>query len=162
MEKRIIGWREWVALPELGIPALKVKMDTGARTSALHAFDVISYEVDGVRFVRFGVHPLQKHSEIEVWCTAPVVDTRFVTNSGGQREERFVISTPLKIGDVVRPVEITLANREGMGFRMLVGRTALRNRFVIDPTASFLCGKGLSKAYAPAGVQAPAGGSEEA
>ncbi|MFK4765157.1 ATP-dependent zinc protease [Desulfobaculum sp. SPO524] len=147
MEKTIIGWREWVALPELGIPALKAKMDTGARTSALHAFDLVTYEAQGVRYVRFGMHPLRRHARVEIWCTAPVVDTRTITNSGGQSEERIVIATPLRIGNVVRPVEVTLTNREGMGFRMLVGRTALENHFLIDSAASYVCGKQLAGAY---------------
>lgn len=136
-----IGWREWIALPELGIPAIKVKTDTGARTSALHTFSIDPFFEGGVKHVRFGVHPIQRRKDIEVYCSAPVVDRRQVTSTSGQREKRFVIETPLKIGDWQWPIEITLASRENLNFRMLLGRKALGKRALIYPGRSYLQGK---------------------
>jgi hypothetical protein len=140
-ERKVIGWREWVCLPELGIDAIKAKVDTGARTSALHAFEVESYDASGVRMVRFGIHPLQKRTDIELVCTAPVVDRRWVSDSGGHRERRWVILTQVHIGGIEWPVELTLTNRDSMLFRMLLGRTGMGHRFLVQPDASYLLGK---------------------
>lgn len=137
----MIGWREWVSLPELGIDAIKVKVDTGARTSALHAFEVQPYEESGVRMVRFGIHPIQKRSDLEVYCTAPVTDQRWVSDSGGHRELRWVILTPVRLGGFEWPLELTLTNRDSMLFRMLLGRTGMASHFTIRPNASYLLGK---------------------
>lgn len=137
----IIGWREWVALPEFDLPHIKAKVDTGARTSALHAYFVEPFHKGEQEWVRFGVHPLQRNSRIEHICTAPVVDKRWVTDSGGHKEERYVISTDIKIADTVFNAELTLTNRDTMIFRMLLGRTALKKRFVIDPARSYLMGE---------------------
>ncbi|ROO25256.1 ribosomal protein S6 modification protein [Salinisphaera orenii MK-B5] len=135
----VIGWREWVGLPELGIAHIKAKIDTGARTSALHTFSLEVAEEAGVRTARFGVHPFQRDSDTIVWCRAPVIDERSVRDSGGHREWRFVIATQIEMAARRWPVEITLTARDNMLFRMLVGRTAMRG-MRIDPTASFVTG----------------------
>lgn len=137
----LIGWREWLSLPELGIKAIKAKIDTGARTSALHAFSVESYQEDGIQMVRFGMHPLQKNTDFEQWCSAKVIDEREVCDSGGHREIRYVIRTPVKLGTHQMDIEITLTNRDTMKFRMLLGRTAIAGDFSVDPGASYLLGK---------------------
>lgn len=128
-------------LPELGIPAVKAKVDTGARTSAIHAFKVEPFQKSKKHYVRFWVHPLQKDKKYKICCEAPLVDYRSVVDSGGHREKRYVIETPVKLGDYIWPIEITLTNRDTMLFRMLLGRTALKGRFVVDPGLSFCIGK---------------------
>ena len=135
--KATLGWREWLALPEFGIDYIKAKIDTGARTSALHAFYLEPFDRDGAPWIRFGIHPNQGSSEVVVHCEAPVVDRRPVTDSGGHREERYVISTLVQLGDQTAEVEITLTDRENMRFRMLLGRTAMRGRFLVDPGLSY-------------------------
>ncbi len=136
-----IGWREWLSLPELGIQHIKAKVDTGARTSALHAFALETFSEKGKSLVRFGIHPLQKNTEFELWCTAEVIDERMVSDSGGHQEKRYVIKTFAQLDKVRWPIEMTLTNRDSMKFRMLLGRTALAGRFTVDPGASYLCGK---------------------
>ncbi|MBT8077044.1 MAG: RimK/LysX family protein [Gammaproteobacteria bacterium] len=136
-----LGWREWIGLPELGIRQIKAKVDTGARTSALHAFQLRHYTEDSRERVEFSIHPVQRDFETVITCNADVLDTRIVTDSGGHKEERFVISTPLSIGNHVWPIEITLTSRDDMLFRMLLGRTAIKNRAQVDPARSYLVGK---------------------
>lgn len=136
-----IGWREWVELPELGIPLIKVKIDTGARTSALHAFSLRPFEQNGVNKISFDLHPLQHNKEQVITCIADVVDKRLVTDSGGHEEERYVIQTPLRIAGQTWSIEITLTEREDMLFRMLLGRSALRKRFIVNPARSFVTTK---------------------
>ncbi len=137
MDNFSVGWEEWLALPELGLPALKAKTDTGARTSALHAFAIQPFGSDDKPFVRFGVHPVADNPDIEVYCSAPVVDKREITSSNGQTELRYVINTPVVIGGRKWDIEITLTNRENMTYRMLLGRTALEE-IAVQPMESFL------------------------
>jgi hypothetical protein len=141
----VIGWREWVALPELPgaddpLPVVKAKIDTGARTSALHAYYVEPFERDGVPWVRFGLHPRQGDQELDITCEAQVKDQRKVTDSGGHSELRYVIETTLVLKDRVFTAEITLTDRENMRFRMLLGRTILRGLYLVDSGRSFLLG----------------------
>lgn len=136
---RTVGWREWASLPDLGIEAIKVKIDTGARTSALHAFEVKTFVRDGQEWVRFRIHPLQDDNAYEKVCECPVVDRRVVSDSGGHKEERLVIRTTLLFGDMKSVIEMTLTDRDTMKFRMLLGRTAMKG-LQINPSASFLLG----------------------
>ncbi|MFK8031103.1 MAG: ATP-dependent zinc protease [Gammaproteobacteria bacterium] len=136
-----VGWREWVGLPDLGIDLIKAKVDTGARTSAIHAFDIRPVGEKDRPEVEFKVQPNQRDSNTTVTCRADVVDERTVTNSGGQREKRWVVSTVLSIGGHRWPIELTLTSRKKMKFRMLLGRTAIRHQAVVDPSRSYIVGK---------------------
>ena len=140
-KRKKIGWREWVSLPEWGIKKIKAKVDTGARTSAIHAFKVMPFTKDGGAFVRFLVHPKQRHRKPEVTCVARVIDQRRITDSGGNCQERYVVRTTLKLGNSSWPIEMTLSNRDSMGFRMLIGRQAIRRRYVVDPARSYVVRK---------------------
>lgn len=136
-----VGWREWLALPDLGLPAIKAKIDTGAKTSALHAFYTEAYEEDGIKMVKFGIHPIQHKLELEVACHAPIKDYRQVSDSGGHKEMRYVIESNVVIGDRQWPIEMTLTNRDTMRFRMLLGRRAMDQRVIVEPGSSYLNGK---------------------
>jgi hypothetical protein len=141
VDKVTIGWREWVALPGLGIGRIKAKVDTGARTSALHGFEIEELEDGDVQRVRFRIHPVQKDNNTEIQCEADVVDRRVVRDSGGHQELRWVIRTDIRIGNQTWPAEFTLTSRDDMLFRMLLGRTAMKGRAVVDPARSYLMGK---------------------
>ena len=135
------GWREWVSLPDIGIKQIKAKVDTGARTSALHAFELRPYSEHGRDRIEFRIHPLQKDVDTVITCNADVLDTRIVTDSGGHKEERYVIETTLSIGNQSWPIEMTLTSRDDMLFRMLLGRTAIKHRAQVNPARSYLVGK---------------------
>ncbi|MFT6674026.1 MAG: ribosomal protein S6--L-glutamate ligase [Sulfitobacter sp.] len=134
MEELVFGWEEWVALPELGMPALKAKVDTGARTSALHAHDIEVFGPAAKPKVRFNVHPIAGRDDISITCSAALVDRREVTSSNGESEQRYVISTTLSVAGQAWPIEITLTNRAGMTSRMLLGRQALADHITISAT----------------------------
>jgi len=136
-----LGWREWVDLPDLGLTNVKAKIDTGARTSALHAFEVRTFEEQGRHRVEFKMHPNQRDRRTVVVCTADIKDERDVRDSGGHSERRWVIETSLRIGADTWPIELTLTARDDMLFRMLLGRTAMRGRAIVDPSRSYLTGK---------------------
>jgi hypothetical protein len=140
-----LGWREWVSLPELGLQRIKAKVDSGARTSSLHAFEVRDFEESGIHRVEFKMHPNQHDDQTVAVCVADIVDERSVRDSGGHKEQRWVIETPLTIGAITWNVEINLTSRDDMRFRMLLGRTALRGRALIDPARSYVQGKRRKK-----------------
>lgn len=140
-EQLFIGWREWCALPQLGLPYLKAKIDTGAATSALHAIRSRSYKENGKWFVQFDTHPLQKNVQLVKTCIAKLIDHRTVASSTGEKQNRYVIETPLTLGGYTWAIEITLTNRANLGYRMLLGRQALENFALIDLSRSFCLGK---------------------
>jgi len=140
-DKLVLGWREWVGLPELGLGSIKAKVDTGARTSALHAFELDTFTENGIHRVNFKIHPIQKDSDTVVSCVADIIDKRVVTDSGGHREQRYIISTELAIGSWSWPIEITLTARDNMMFRMLLGRTAINGIALVDSSRSYVTGK---------------------
>ncbi len=137
----VAGWREWVSLPGLDVRAIKVKLDTGARTSALHARRIRPFERNGKVWVKFEVNPVQRGRKIAIDCEAPVVSQRTIRSSSGQAETRYVIKTPVHMGNRHRMIEITLTNRDEMGFRMLLGRSAMKRWLLVDPSKSFLQGE---------------------
>jgi hypothetical protein len=137
----VLGWREWVSLPDLGIDRIKAKVDTGARTSALHAFDVQLIEDNDKKHVKFKIHPEQKKLDKVIECQAMLLDEREVRDSGGHIEMRYVIETQIAIGPNLHTVEVTLTNRDNMGFRMLIGRTTMKGIYLVDPGKSYLIGK---------------------
>ena len=137
----VIGWREWVGLPDFGIRRIKVKVDTGARSSSLHAFDLHRFERDGAPWVRFQVHPVQRKKDRTVEVEAEVLEYRSVRSSSGKATMRPVIVTNVTLLGITWPVELTLASRDEMGFRMLLGREAFRRRFLVDAGKSYCGGK---------------------
>jgi hypothetical protein len=137
----LLGWREWISLPELGIDRLKCKVDTGAKTSALHAFYVDSFLVDDQKMIRFGIHPVQGDPTIIKHCEAKVIDERVVTSSDGNKTLRYVIETTMILGDITKKIQVTLTNRDNMRFRMLLGRRAIDKNFIVNPSLSYQDGK---------------------
>lgn len=132
------GWEEWVSLPDLGLPALRAKVDTGARTSALHASDIETFGPAATPKVRFTVHPVPERQDLVIPCSAEIIDRRVVTSSNGEGESRYVIGTTLNVGGEAWPIEVTLTNRAGMASRMLLGREALKDHIAIVATDRFL------------------------
>ena len=138
-ERLVLGWEEWVALPDLGLPAIKAKIDTGAKTSALHAEAIEAYGPAASPRVRFVIRPAPRRPDISIACTAPVADHRSITSSNGIPEDRFIILTEIAIDGRCWPIEVSLSNRREMSYRMLLGRQALQiGGALIDPGASFL------------------------
>ena len=134
----ILGWREWLALPELGVPRIKAKIDTGARTASLHAFGLELFQRDGADWVRFAIHPRQRDDRLEILVEHPVHEFRLVRSSNGIQSRRPVILTQVTLGRMAWRTEMTLADRDAMGFRMLLGRHSIRGHFLVDPGRSFL------------------------
>ncbi len=140
-QKKIIGWKEWFSLDCLALPAIKAKIDTGAKTSSLHAFNIETFYIEDVEYVRFEIHPLQKNKKLARTCVARIVDRRMVSDSSGKKERRIVIESNLKVGANAARVEITLANRDSMAFKMLLGREALKElKMITDVSKSFILG----------------------
>lgn len=136
--KEVIGWREWVQLPDLGVFETKAKVDTGADSSSLHAFNVQRFEKDGEDYVRFEVHPKQRSRKPTIQCEAPLAMDKKVKNPGGRSELRPVIRTKIVVAGVELDALVNLTSRDEMGFRMLLGRRTVRSKFVIDPGRSYL------------------------
>lgn len=142
MDKRsLLGWKEWISLPDLEISPILAKVDTGAKTCALHAFYIEDFMREDQTWIRFKVHPVQGETRIVRECEAQVRDRREVTDSGGHSELRYVIETQITVGHESFATQITLTNRDNMKYRFLLGRNALRRRFVVDPAKSFVLGK---------------------
>ncbi|WP_230208070.1 ATP-dependent zinc protease [Microlunatus sp. Gsoil 973] len=129
---RVVGWREWIGLPGLGVDWLKAKIDTGAQTSSLHAFGTEEFVRDGTDWVRFEIHPLQRNARDAVWVELPVHDRRRVRSSNGLAQDRFVVLMDVRLLDRVITAEVTLTRRDAMGYRMLIGREALAQGFMVD------------------------------
>lgn len=140
-DRPALGWREWIALPDLGVAHLKAKVDTGARTSSLHAFDLEWFENESGSWVRFEIHPWQRSTNGAVVAEAPVVSTRDIKSSSGIVDHRPVVRTSILVAGLPVDAEVTLTRRDEMGFRMLIGREAIRSRFVVDPGVSYLGGR---------------------
>ncbi len=137
----IIGWREWCSLPQLNIPAIKVKIDTGARTSALHAFNIYLKAKKNIKYVHFSVYPLQGDKSHARECKSALIDHRSITSSNGHREYRYIIVTELRLGNQTKEIELSLSNRDPLKFRMLLGREALNALALIDTTRSYCQGR---------------------
>lgn len=144
-EPMLVGWREWVGLPDLGVQMVKAKIDTGARSTALHAWHIRPFDKDGEKWVAFELHPMQRDNNVLIECAAPVLGERHVRSSSGAIQRRYLIKTVLELGVRRWPIELTLTARDQMGFRMLLGRTALRRRVIIDPSRSFLSTRRLNQ-----------------
>ena len=142
--KIILGSEEWCSFPELGIPTIKARVDSGAKTSALHAINIAPFKKEAQNWVKFDINPIQNNVKTVIHCEAPLVDKRIVKSSSGFREERYVIQTNLEIGNSNWIIEMTLTNRDSMGFRMLLGREAMSGRVLVDPEQQYLLGQPTS------------------
>jgi len=142
--KIILGSEEWCSFPELGIPTIKARVDSGAKTSALHAINIAPFKKEGQNWVKFDINPIQNNVKTIIHCESPLVDKRVVKSSSGFREERYVIQTNLEIGNSNWLIEMTLTNRDSMGFRMLLGREAMSGRVLVDPEQQYLLGQPTS------------------
>ena len=140
VQKKIIGSEEWVRIPDLNVPAIKARVDSGAKTSTLHAYNIQTFEDAGKTFVRFDVHPVQHSKKVSIRCKAELADRRIVKSSSGDRERRYVIKTPITLGGETWEIEVTLTNRDTMGYRMLIGREAMKGRYIVDPEQHFVFG----------------------
>lgn len=140
-----VGWREWAALPDLGVNRIIAKIDTGAKTSAIHAFRLREFLQDGAPWVEFYLHPVRRRKTPEIHCIAPIADKRAIKSSNGASEERIVVNTRLRLGGRIWRIELSLTNRDAMGYRLLIGRDAIRKKAIIDPGASFLLGEANTK-----------------
>lgn len=140
-DKVIVGSEEWCAFPQLGIPTIKARVDSGAKTSALHAVNISPFQKEGENWVKFDINPIQNNTKTVIHCQAPLVDKRIVKSSSGFREQRYVIKSQIKIGDENWDIELTLTNRDSMGFRMLLGREAMSGRVLVDPEQKYLLGQ---------------------
>ncbi len=140
-DKIIIGSEEWCAFPGLGIPAIKARVDSGAKTSSIHAFNIHKIRRNGESWISFEVHPLQGDRRTVIRCEQPILDKRVVKSSSGIAETRYVIAARIKVGNEAWDIEITLANRDSMGYRMLLGREAMSGRMLVDPSLSFCLGE---------------------
>jgi ribosomal protein S6--L-glutamate ligase len=139
--KIILGSEEWCAFPELGLPAIKARVDSGAKTSALHAINIAPFKKEEENWVKFDINPIQNNLKTVIHCEAKLIDKRIVKSSSGYREQRYVIQTNIKIGNDTWLIEMTLTNRDSMGFRMLLGREAMSGRILVDPEQKYLLGQ---------------------
>ena len=137
----LVGWREWISFPDFGAFQVKAKIDTGARTSAIHATKIEAFEQDDMQLVRFCLFPDQDDHDRFIECVAPLIEQRVITNSGGSEEMRFIVAADIALGDHRWTIDLSLTQRDDMGFRMLLGRTAVRKRFLVDPGRSYLQGE---------------------
>ena len=140
-QRAVIGWREWAAFPDLGVERINAKIDTGAKSSAIHALKVREIDIDGEAHAAFFLHPLQGRGKPQIACCEPIVDRRVIRSSNGQEEARLVIRTRLAMGDRVWKIELTLADRDAMGYRLLIGRDALGRKYLVNPAASYALGR---------------------
>lgn len=143
--KIILGSEEWCSFPELGIPAIKARVDSGAKTSALHAINIAPFVKDGINWVKFDINPIQNNLKTVIHCEALLIDKRVVKSSSGFREQRYVIQSNINIGSDLWAIEMTLTNRDSMGFRMLLGREAMSGRILVDPEQQYLLGQNTTE-----------------
>lgn len=139
--RAVIGWREWAAFPDLAVEKINAKIDTGAKSSAIHAFRIREIDIDGEPHAEFFLHPLQGRTRPEIACCEPIVDRRVIRSSNGQEAERLVIRTRLAMGERIWKIDLTLADRDAMGFRLLIGRDALGRKYLVNPAASYVLGR---------------------